>query len=68
MNTRTRVLRYIRRFWREYGYPPMPSEIARHLKLKGERGVRYHLQGLRAAGAIEWQEGNSRTIRLKEAA
>lgn len=67
-STRQRVLHYIRRFWRDYNYPPMPTEIANALRLGSERVVRYHLHHLRAAGAIDWQEGHARTITLKEAA
>lgn len=67
-NTRTRVYLYIAAFWRQYGYAPQLREIAHALNLGSKETVRYHVRALRAEGKVEWTEGPSRTIRIKEAA
>ncbi len=62
------VLRYIRKFWREYNYPPTMREIAAALGYGSKEAIRYHLRALREQGIVDWQEGAGRTIRIVEAA
>jgi SOS-response transcriptional repressor LexA len=64
LSTRQRVVRHIHAFWATYHYPPTVREIAADLGLNSTEAVRYHLRALRAAGTIEWEEGNGRTIRF----
>jgi SOS-response transcriptional repressor LexA len=64
LSTRQRVVRCIQSFWATYHYPPTVREIAAALDLNSIEAVRYHLRALRAAGTLEWQEGNARTIRF----
>lgn len=65
---RDRIMREIRRFWREYNYPPTMLEIANALGYSSKEGVRPHLRYLRERGVVSWQEGAGRTIRIVEAA
>jgi len=64
LSSRQRIIRYIVAFWHAYEYPPTMGEIAAAMDFNSIEAVRYHIKALRAAGAITWQEGHSRTIRL----
>ncbi len=66
LSSRQRIIRFLIAFAPTYGYPPTMSEIAAALDFNSVESVRYHVKALRAAGTIEWQEGNSRTIALRE--
>lgn len=64
--SRQRVLQTIRQFWRAYHYPPTMKDIMHRLNFNSIEAVRYHLRALREQGVIEWTEGATRTIRIKE--
>lgn len=64
LSSRQRIIRYLVAFSHAYPYPPTMAEIAAAMNFNSVETVRYHIKALRAAGTIEFVEGNSRTIRL----
>lgn len=70
MDTLTRrqaqILRMIRTFAAEHGYPPTRVEIADALGFRSVNAAVDHLKALARKGAIELLPGASRGIRLKE--
>ena len=60
------VLRVIRRFLSDCGYPPTRAEIAQALGFKSANASEEHLRALARKGAIEMVPGTSRGIRLPE--
>jgi repressor LexA len=48
------------------GYPPTLQEIARHLRISGNRGVLRHLEALERKGLIRRSPGSSRSIVLAD--
>ena len=63
---RERILKYIREFLREKGYPPTVREIQRACGLASPRPVQYHLEALEREGLIERIPGVARGIQLPE--
>lgn len=63
---RDRILKYIRAFARENGYPPTVREIQRACGLASPRPVQYHLAALEREGLIERVPGTVRGIHLPE--
>lgn len=62
----TEVLRLIRSYIEETGYPPTRADIARELGFKSPNAAEEHLKALARKGAIEIIAGASRGIRLPE--
>lgn len=63
---RNRILKYIRDFLHENGYPPTVREIQRACGLASPRPVQYHLEALEREGFIERVPGRARGIQLPE--
>lgn len=63
-DTRVRILKYIRDFVRENGYPPTVREVQKAFGLASPRPVQYHLERLERDGLIEHVPLKSRGIRL----
>lgn len=59
-----RIFDYIRTFTRQAGYPPTVREIAQAVGARSPSTVKYHLDNLRAAGLLQWDEGKTRSITL----
>lgn len=62
--TRERVLKFIKEFKADKGYPPTVREIAAGLGKKSAANIQRHLENLRDDGKIEWTPYNPRTIRI----
>lgn len=60
------VLRLIRDYIRETGYPPTRAEIAEELGFRSANAAEEHLRALARKGAIEMVPGASRGIRLPD--
>jgi repressor LexA len=60
------VLRFIRNFLEDAGYPPTVREIAGHFRLAGTQGVQKHLAALNRKGYLTRTEKKSRSLRLIE--
>lgn len=58
------VLRYIRRYYQQYGQAPSRREIARGCAISSTSIVTYHLTKLEHAGLIEVRRNVARGIRL----
>lgn len=64
LDTRDRILNFIRGFAQENGYPPTVREIQRALDLASPRAVQYHLEALEGEGLIERVSHTVRGIHL----
>ncbi len=62
------ILRYIRSFIEERGYPPSIREIGRAVGISSTSVVNYNLERLEQEGLIERDRGYSRGLRLSAAA
>ncbi|MEN1682101.1 MAG: hypothetical protein AAGJ46_21185 [Planctomycetota bacterium] len=62
------ILGVIRAYQADHGYSPTLRDIGRRMGISSPNGVRCHLNALQTKGAIEWDPGRARTIRLVEAA
>ncbi|MCC5809941.1 MAG: transcriptional repressor LexA [Ectothiorhodospiraceae bacterium] len=60
----TEILRFIRDFIREHGFPPTRADITRGLGFRSPNAAESHLRALARKGALEIQAGSSRGIRL----
>lgn len=60
------VLRLIRDYIRETGYPPTRAEIAEELGFRSANAAEEHLRALARKGAIEMVPGASRGIRIPD--
>lgn len=60
------VLRLVRDYVRETGYPPTRAEIAEQLGFRSANAAEEHLRALARKGAIEMVPGASRGIRLPD--
>ena len=60
------VLKVIRQYVADTGYPPTRADIARELGFKSANAAEEHLRALARKGAIEMIAGASRGIRLTE--
>lgn len=58
------ILRWIREFLENAGFPPTRAEIARGLGFKSANAAEEHLRALARKGAVELLPGASRGIRL----
>ncbi|MFQ5408421.1 MAG: transcriptional repressor LexA [Anaerolineales bacterium] len=61
-----KMMRFIRRFWQEYGYPPTIREIGEACAISSTSVVNYNLNKLENAGFIMRDGRVSRGIRLTE--
>ena len=52
MDTRTRILKFIREYVSENGFPPTIREIASHLGFKSTKAVKVHLDILAEKGHL----------------
>ena len=59
-----RIYDFIRAFTRQTGYPPTLREIARSLDIASISTVKHHLDNLRAAGVLQWEDGKTRSLTL----
>ena len=64
IKVRRTILDYIRYYWIEHGYSPSMVEIMRGCNISSKSIVNYHLQILKADGAIKMDAGIARSIRL----
>ncbi|MBC8477079.1 MAG: repressor LexA [Dehalococcoidia bacterium] len=64
IDTRARILNFIREFIRENGYPPTVREIQSAFGLASPRAVQYHLEALEGEGLIERVSHTVRGIHL----
>ena len=62
----TKVFTFIQESIEKKGFPPTVREIARHLGLRGPKGIQKHLAALEAKGYIRRQSGLSRAIEVIE--
>jgi len=62
-----RILRYIREFTQERGYPPSIREIGRAVGISSTSVVNYNLDRLEQEGLLERDRGYSRGLRLSSA-
>ena len=60
------VLKFIKSYIEETGYPPTRADIARELGFKSANASEEHLKALARKGAIEMIPGTSRGIKLPE--
>lgn len=51
-------------FLRRHGFSPTYQELADALGMRSKQLVRYHLQQMREAGYVTWDEGKPRTLRI----
>ncbi|MGE5594788.1 MAG: hypothetical protein ACM3S1_01985 [Hyphomicrobiales bacterium] len=66
MTTTYQVLRFCEEYVEEWGFPPTVREIQLGCQLTSTSVVAYHLDRLRAMGAIDSIPGAARTIRILE--
>lgn len=64
MNPGTAIVSFCETFSRDHGFPPTMREIQLGCGLSSTSVVFYHLRKLRAAGAVDYWPGSSRTIRV----
>jgi repressor LexA len=64
IDTRARILNFIREFTQENGYPPTVREIQSAFGLASPRAVQYHLEALEGEGLIERISHTVRGIHL----
>ena len=62
----TAILRYIREFQSEHGYPPTMRQIGAEFDIKSPNGVQCNLVALERKGAIVRDKKAARGIRLVE--
>jgi repressor LexA len=62
----TEVLKFIKNYIAETGYPPTRADIAKELGFKSANASEEHLKALARKGAIEMIPGTSRGIKLPE--
>jgi SOS-response transcriptional repressor LexA len=67
-DTRKRIMKFIKDYWKKNGCAPSLTEIAEGVSLSTHNSVRTHLLVLQNEGKVAWQPGKMRTIRLVEAA
>ena len=66
MDTRSRILRFLRDFINENGFPPTVREIAEHLGFKSTKAVKVHLDVMVKEGIIRKMPGRARCIEVVE--
>ena len=59
-----RILRFIKRYQREYEYPPTIREIQAAHDISSTSVVYYHLRLLQDSGYIARKQGQSRALRV----
>ena len=65
METKKKILKIIRDFIDDHGYPPSIREIAKTLRFKSTKAVKVHLDALAKQGLIDRIAGKARGIRIK---
>ncbi|MCC5858141.1 MAG: transcriptional repressor LexA [Ectothiorhodospiraceae bacterium] len=60
----TEILRFIKDFINDHGFPPTRADINRGLGFRSPNAAESHLRALERKGALELQAGSSRGIRL----
>lgn len=58
-----KVLDWLAEHWAVFGYGPTLREIQSHFGWKSHGGAVYHLRRLRAAGRVNWDAGQPRSIK-----
>ncbi len=61
-----KICAFIRDFSRAYGYPPTVREIGDSVGVRSPSTVKFHLNNLRAAGVVQWEDGKPRSLTLTE--
>jgi repressor LexA len=61
---RRSILSCIARHTAAKGYPPSYRQIGAAVGLKSSYTVKLHLDALREAGRVTWEEGENRTLRV----
>ena len=60
MDTRSKILRFLREFIAENGFPPTIREIASHLGFRSTKAVKVHLDIMAGEGLIRKVPGRAR--------
>lgn len=60
------IVEFIRSYKQERGYMPTMQEIGAGVGLASRSAVHRHLVAMRAAGVVEWEANQTRTLRLVE--
>lgn len=68
MTTRQAILDAIALYRECHGYAPTVEELRHLAGISSKSVVHYHLEQLKAAGAVTWEPGKSRTLRVMEKA
>ncbi len=66
MDTRSKILRFLREFIAENGFPPTIREIASHLGFRSTKAVKVHLDIMAGEGLIRKVPGRARGIKPVE--
>ena len=61
-----RIYDFIRTSIQQVGYPPTLREIGQEIGVRSPSTVKYHLNHLRDAGVLRWEEGKTRSITLAD--
>lgn len=61
-----RIYDFIRTSIQQVGYPPTLREIGQEIGVRSPSTVKYHLNNLRDAGVLRWEEGKTRSITLAD--
>lgn len=59
-----KIVEFIRAFRDERGYMPTMQEIGAGVGLSSRSAVHRHLVAMRAAGVVDWEANQTRTLRL----
>ena len=66
MDTRDKIVKFLKEFAEEKGFAPSVREIANHLGFKSTKAVKVHLDELARKGTIKKEKGVARGISLQE--
>ena len=66
MNTKDKIVKFLKEFTAKKGFAPSVREIAGHLGFKSTKAIKVHLDELAQKGVIKKMEGIARGISLRE--
>jgi len=66
MNTKDKIVEFLKDFTEKKGFPPSVREIAGHLGFKSTKAIKVHLDELAEKGIINKKKGVARGISLRE--
>ena len=64
METKERMMNFIRTFIRENGFPPTIREIQKYLGFKSTKGIKVHLDDMERMGWLKKTRGKARGIQI----